>query len=44
MTTVQVTLPDGSQREAPAGTTSRQIAEGIGPGPGAGRAGGAGER
>ena len=32
MTTVQVTLPDGSQREAPAGTTARQIAEGIGPG------------
>jgi threonyl-tRNA synthetase len=27
-----VTLPDGSQREAPAGTTPRQIAEGIGPG------------
>ena len=32
MTTVRVTLPDGSQREAPAGTTPRQIAEGIGPG------------
>ncbi len=32
MTTVRVTLPDGSQREAPAGTTARQIAEGIGPG------------
>ncbi len=32
MTTVQVTLPDGSQREAAAGTTPRQIAEGIGPG------------
>jgi threonyl-tRNA synthetase len=32
VTTVRVTLPDGSQREAPAGTTSRQIAEGIGPG------------
>ena len=29
---VQVTLPDGSQREAAAGTTPRQIAEGIGPG------------
>jgi threonyl-tRNA synthetase len=29
---VQVTLPDGSQREAVAGTTPRQIAEGIGPG------------
>jgi threonyl-tRNA synthetase len=32
VTTVQVTLPDGSQREAAAGTTPRQIAEGIGPG------------
>ena len=32
MTTVRVTLPDGSQREAPARTTPRQIAEGIGPG------------
>ncbi|HEV2086545.1 MAG TPA: threonine--tRNA ligase [Gemmatimonadales bacterium] len=32
MTTVRVTLPDGSQREAPTGTTPRQIAEGIGPG------------
>jgi threonyl-tRNA synthetase len=32
VTTVRLTLPDGSQREAPAGTTSRQIAEGIGPG------------
>jgi threonyl-tRNA synthetase len=32
MTTVRVTLPDGSQREAPAGTTARQVAEGIGPG------------
>ena len=32
MTTVRVTLPDGSQRDAPAGTTARQIAEGIGPG------------
>jgi threonyl-tRNA synthetase len=29
---VQVTLPDGSQREAAAGTTPRQIAESIGPG------------
>jgi threonyl-tRNA synthetase len=29
---VQVTLPDGSRREATAGTTPRQIAEGIGPG------------
>jgi threonyl-tRNA synthetase len=27
-----MTLPDGSHREAPAGTTPRQIAEGIGPG------------
>jgi threonyl-tRNA synthetase len=32
VTAVQVTLPDGSQRRAPAGTTPRQIAEGIGPG------------
>jgi threonyl-tRNA synthetase len=32
MTMVQVTLPDGSRREASAGTTLRQIAEGIGPG------------
>jgi threonyl-tRNA synthetase len=32
MTTIRVTLPDGSQREAKAGTTARQIAEGIGPG------------
>ncbi len=32
MTTVRLTLPDGSQREAPAGTTARQVAEGIGPG------------
>jgi threonyl-tRNA synthetase len=32
VTTVQVTLPDGSQREAPAGITPRQIAENIGPG------------
>ena len=29
---VRMTLPDGSHREAPAGTTPRQIAEGIGPG------------
>ena len=29
---VQVTLPDGSRREAAAGTTPRQIAEAIGPG------------
>jgi threonyl-tRNA synthetase len=27
-----VTLPDGSQREVPAGTTARQVAEGIGAG------------
>jgi threonyl-tRNA synthetase len=32
MTMVQVTLPDGSQRKAAAGTTPRQIAESIGPG------------
>ena len=32
MTVVQVTLPDGTQREAAAGTTPRQIAESIGPG------------
>jgi threonyl-tRNA synthetase len=32
VTTLRMTLPDGSQREAPAGTTPRQIAEGIGPG------------
>jgi threonyl-tRNA synthetase len=32
MTAVRVTLPDGSQREAKAGSTPRQIAEGIGPG------------
>src|SRR6476661_2058227 len=30
--TIKVTLPDGSVREVPAGTTSRQVAEGIGPG------------
>ncbi len=29
---VRVTLPDGSQREVPAGTAPRQVAEGIGPG------------
>jgi threonyl-tRNA synthetase len=29
---LRMTLPDGSHREAPAGTTPRQIAEGIGPG------------
>jgi threonyl-tRNA synthetase len=29
---VRVTLPDGSQREVPAGTTARQVAEGIGAG------------
>jgi threonyl-tRNA synthetase len=29
---LQVTLPDGSQREAAAGTTPRQIAQSIGPG------------
>jgi threonyl-tRNA synthetase len=32
VTAVHVTLPDGSQREAAAGTTPRQIAESIGPG------------
>ena len=32
MIAVQVTLPDGSQREAAAGTTPRQIAESIGAG------------
>jgi threonyl-tRNA synthetase len=30
--TVRVTLPDGSVREVPSGTTSRQIAESIGAG------------
>jgi threonyl-tRNA synthetase len=30
--TVRITLPDGSVREVPAGTTARQIAEGIGAG------------
>jgi threonyl-tRNA synthetase len=32
MTKIRVTLPDGSQREVPSGTTARQIAETIGPG------------
>jgi threonyl-tRNA synthetase len=32
MSMVRVTLPDGSQREVPAGTTPRKVAEGIGPG------------
>jgi threonyl-tRNA synthetase len=32
VTALQVTLPDGSQRAAAAGTTPRQIAESIGPG------------
>jgi threonyl-tRNA synthetase len=32
VTSLQVTLPDGTQREAAAGTTPRQIAESIGPG------------
>jgi threonyl-tRNA synthetase len=32
VTALQVTLPDGSQRQAAAGTTPRQIAESIGPG------------
>ena len=32
MTSIQVTLPDGSRRDAAPGTSSRQIAEGIGPG------------
>src|ERR687890_2286501 len=32
MSTVQVTLPDGSQREMPRGSTARQLAESIGPG------------
>ena len=34
--TIRVTLPDGSVREVAAGTTSRQVAEGIGAGPRAG--------
>ncbi len=32
MSQVRVTLPDGSHREVPRGTTVRQVAEGIGPG------------
>ena len=32
MSVVRVTLPDGSQRETPSGTTPRQVAESIGPG------------
>ena len=32
MTALRLTLPDGSAREVPAGTTPRQVAEGIGPG------------
>ncbi|MBU5444444.1 TGS domain-containing protein [Paenibacillus sp. MSJ-34] len=32
MSTVQVTLPDGSVREYPVGTTVEQIAESISPG------------
>ena len=32
MTSIQVTLPDGSRRDAAPGTSSRQIAESIGPG------------
>ncbi len=32
MSTVRVTLPDGSQREMPRGSTARQVAESIGPG------------
>jgi len=30
--TIRVTLPDASVREVPAGTTSRQVAESVGPG------------
>jgi threonyl-tRNA synthetase len=30
--TVQVTLPDGSKRDMPAGSSARQVAESIGPG------------
>ena len=37
--TIRVTLPDGSVREVPSGTTSRQIAEGDRRGPGARGAG-----
>jgi threonyl-tRNA synthetase len=32
MKTVRVTLPDGSHRDLPAGSTPRQVAESIGPG------------
>ena len=32
MSNVRVTLPDGSQREMPQGSTARQVAESIGPG------------
>ena len=32
MSTVRITLPDGSQREMPRGSTARQVAESIGPG------------
>ena len=32
MSTVRLTLPDGSQRETARGSTARQVAEGIGPG------------
>ncbi|HEU5305458.1 MAG TPA: threonine--tRNA ligase [Gemmatimonadales bacterium] len=32
MSTIRITLPDGSRREVPSGTTPRQIAEGIGAG------------
>jgi threonyl-tRNA synthetase len=32
MSTVRVTLPDGSKRETPRGSTPRQVAESIGPG------------
>ena len=32
MSTLRVTLPDGSQREMPRGSTARQVAESIGPG------------
>ena len=32
MSTVHLTLPDGSQREMPEGSTARQLAESIGAG------------
>ncbi len=32
MSTIRITLPDGSVRDLPAGTTGRQLAEQIGPG------------